>query len=54
MAAVINYNFWRDQYDGDANAIGKIIQLEGLPFTVTGVTPKDLFGLEVGSSSEMS
>lgn len=51
---VISYNYWRGRFAGDPAVVGKTIHLGGAPFTIIGVTPPDFFGLEVGSSLDIS
>ncbi len=51
---VISYNYWQRRFAGDPAAIGKTIRLGGTPFTIIGVTTPDFFGLEVGSSLDIS
>ena len=46
--AVISYGFWQRQFGGSANAIGRSVTLENVPFTVVGVMPPDFFGADVG------
>jgi len=46
--AVISYSFWQRHFHGAADAIGKILPIENVPFTVVGVTPSDFFGPDVG------
>lgn len=46
--AVISYGYWQRQYGGAADAIGRAVQLNTVPFTIVGVTPSDFFGPEVG------
>jgi putative ABC transport system permease protein len=36
---VIGERFWRSHMDGDAGAIGRILRLDGQPFTVVGIVP---------------
>ena len=38
--AVISYGFWRQRLAGDRAAVGREIQLNGLPYTVIGVMPE--------------
>src|SRR5262249_34379188 len=38
--AVASYRFWRSQFGGDPSAIGRIITLDGQPFTLIGVMPE--------------
>jgi putative ABC transport system permease protein len=46
--AVISHTFWQRHYGGAAEAIGASLRVEGVPFTVVGVTPAAFFGTEVG------
>jgi hypothetical protein len=46
--AVISYAFWQRHYGGASEAIGARLTVEGVPFTVVGVTPPEFFGTEVG------
>ena len=36
--AVLNYGFWQSAFGGEPSVIGKTIRLNGLPFTIIGVT----------------
>src|SRR5215831_4986174 len=51
---VISYNYWRRRFAGDPAVVGRTIHIGGAPFTVIGVTPPEFFGLEVGSSLDIS
>ncbi len=51
---VISHNYWQRRFAGDPVVVGKIIHLSGSPFTIVGVTPPEFFGLEVGSSLDIS
>ncbi len=51
---VISHNYWRRRFAGDPAVVGKTIHLGGSPFTIIGVTPPEFFGLEVGSSMDIS
>jgi putative ABC transport system permease protein len=46
--AVISYAFWQRRFGGDADAIGRRLTVERVPFTVVGVMPSDFFGPDVG------
>ncbi|HUJ33380.1 MAG TPA: ABC transporter permease [Candidatus Acidoferrum sp.] len=39
--AVVGYGFWRRQFGGDPNAIGKTVQLNGRTYTIVGIMPAD-------------
>ena len=42
---VLSYALWQSQFGGDPGAVGKDIRLDGQPFTVVGVMPKDFYFL---------
>jgi len=37
---VLNYDYWRSKYDGDAKIIGKTLQLNHIDYTIVGVMPR--------------
>jgi predicted permease len=41
---VLGYSYWRKRFNGDPNIVGKKVELNGLPFTVVGVAPRDFHG----------
>jgi hypothetical protein len=45
--AVLGYGIWQRQFSGDPGVLGKVIQIEGTPFTVIGVTQAGFGGAEV-------
>jgi predicted permease len=51
---VISHGYWLRRFARDPAIIGKTIHLSGHPFTIIGVTPPEFFGLEVGSSLDIS
>ncbi|MEZ2348085.1 ADOP family duplicated permease [Terriglobus sp. RCC_193] len=46
---VISYHFWVQSLSADANAIGKSITVNGLPFTIVGVMPEAFHDLKQGA-----
>lgn len=52
--AVISYGFWKRQFAGNRDVIGKMIDVDGARFTIIGVTPKQFFGLMVGWSPDVT
>jgi predicted permease len=53
MAAVISHRFWQSRFGADPAVIGRTVILNGLAFTVIGVTPPQFFGVEVGKSTDV-
>jgi predicted permease len=45
--AVLGYSFWQREFLGRPDALGKVIRIEGAPFTVIGVTPPGFGGAEI-------
>jgi putative ABC transport system permease protein len=52
-SAVISYQFWLRRFGGSADAIGRTIYVERVPFTIVGVTPRNFFGVVVGSTFDI-
>ena len=52
--AVISYGYWRRRFALSPSVIGKAIYLNGVPFTIIGVTPPRFFGLLVGDSPDIT
>jgi len=52
--AVISYRLWQDRFDGQNDAVGKTVTLEGAPFTIVGVTEASFLGLEVGQAFDLA
>src|SRR2546426_7585137 len=47
---VLSYRFWR-QLGGDAAIVGRSIELNGWPYEITGVLPKDFRAVAIASGS---
>src|SRR5271166_6601613 len=41
---VLTYAYWRTRFNGDPGVVGRAVRLDGHPFTVLGVGPKDFHG----------
>jgi predicted permease len=52
--AVLSHRFWVRRFDGDTNAIGRTIHLNGIAATIVGVTPPEFFGLDRGVSPDVT
>jgi hypothetical protein len=44
--AVIGYGYWTRRFSQSCSAVGKTIDIRGVPFTVVGAAPKQFAGLE--------
>jgi len=44
--AVLSYDFWRQNYSAAQSAIGGTLRLNGIAFTIIGVTPESFTGVE--------
>jgi predicted permease len=44
--AVISYQFWRKVFGGDPSVVGRAVSLDGVFFTVVGVTPRNFLGVQ--------
>lgn len=49
--AVISDRLWRRELNGDGQAVGKTIQVNGRVFTIVGVAPRGFDGVERGGSA---
>src|ERR1700693_4198953 len=45
--AVIAYSYWQAHFGGDPNVVGKQVKMNGLDYTIVGVTPQAFIGTEV-------
>src|SRR5215472_518994 len=41
---LLSYSFWARRFESDPSVLGKTLKLNGKPFTVIGITPKDFIG----------
>ena len=48
--AMISYGFWQGAYGGRASALGSVLRVDSLPYTIVGVAPRDM-GLPMESKS---
>jgi putative ABC transport system permease protein len=51
--AVLSYGLWAEEFGADPAVLGSSIQLDGQPFTVVGVAPRDFTGTNVGLSPRL-
>ncbi len=48
-SVLISESYWQKRFAGDPSILGKIVRLNGLPFTIIGVTPHDFVGTSVAA-----
>jgi len=51
--AVLSYGFWQSAFGGSRGAIGRVIDLQGLPITIVGVAEPGFTGITPGSNFEL-
>jgi macrolide transport system ATP-binding/permease protein len=51
--AVVSHTFGQRRFGGAANAAGQSILIDGIPFTVVGVTPREFFGVDPAASPDL-
>jgi macrolide transport system ATP-binding/permease protein len=47
--AVIGYTYWQRRFALDPAALGSQVQINGVPFTIVGISPAGFFGVDAGS-----
>ena len=52
--AVISHGFWQRQFGSAADVVGTPLRIDGVAFTIVGVTPPDFFGAEVGRAFDVA
>jgi predicted permease len=52
-AAVISHRFWRREYGGAEEALGRTIALGRVPFTIVGILPPEFTGPTVGQAVDV-
>jgi predicted permease len=44
---VLSYAYWQNHFGGDANVVGRTVQVNKHPFTIIGVAPAEFHGIEM-------
>lgn len=51
---VISYDLWQRRFNRMPGVIGTRLPVEGIPFTIIGVTPSGFFGVDVGQAFDLA
>ena len=51
--AVLQYNFWRNRFDGRADVVGSTMRVNGSPFTVVGIADARFEGTDSGLPTQL-
>lgn len=51
--AVISHRFWRQQFGGAEDIVGRRLTVQRAPFTIVGVMPPGFSGVDVGRSADV-
>jgi predicted permease len=49
--AVLSYHYWQTSLAGDRSVVGRLLTVDGMPFTIVGVAPPRFFGIRVEAQS---
>jgi predicted permease len=52
--AVIGHGFWQRRFAGRSDVVGSSVVVNGVPLTIVGVAPPKFFGMQVGSTIDLS
>jgi predicted permease len=52
--AVLSHTYWMRRFGGDPGAIGRVVRLNGHPFTIVGVSAAEFFGTHVGERPDIT
>jgi predicted permease len=48
-ALVLNYGYWQRAFGGSPSAVGKVVSVNGVPFTIVGVAEQKFVSLSLGN-----
>jgi len=46
--AVLSHDYWQRRFGGDQSAVGRVVSVNGTPFTIVGVAPPEFRGATTG------
>ena len=54
QVAVLGFGFWQRTFGGDPHVIDKQVRVEGVPFTIIGVTPRGFMGMAADQAPDVT
>ncbi len=51
--AVISYAYWSRRFARSRSVVGQSVTVNGLPFTIVGVTPQSFYGVQAGTEPDL-
>jgi ABC-type antimicrobial peptide transport system permease subunit len=51
---VLSHAYWTRRFGGDTSVIGRVVRLNGHPFTIVGVSAPEFFGTRVGEPADIT
>jgi predicted permease len=48
-SVLISESYWQKRFAGNPSILGKVVRLNGVPFTIIGITPHDFAGTDVAA-----
>jgi predicted permease len=54
QVAVLSFEFWKRNYGGARDVVGKTLRIEGLPFTIVGVTREGFTGFSAEGMAQVT
>ena len=54
QVAVLGYGFWQRIFGGDPAVVGKLVNVEGVPFTIVGVARRGFTGMGVDAEPDVT
>ena len=49
---VLSYDYWKEKFNADPAVVGHPVTVDGRPFTIVGVAPKDFHGVQAFANIE--
>jgi len=53
LPAILSYDFWRTRFQSDRRALGHVLHLNGQPFVIVGVLPRNFNGISIDTGPQI-